>query len=111
MRLLDFIEEQRAERRLVASERERPSFAELAAEQQREAFLILVFRHVESEKAFFAEQVAGERQRDFRFPNARRPEKEKAPARTTGLAQAEFTALQQRGDPRDDVILPANSFP
>ena len=90
---------------------ERPALAELAAEQHGEAFLILVFRHVESEEAFLAKQVAGERQRDFCFPHARRAEEKKAPARTTGFAQAEFAALEQRGDPRNDVILSANALP
>jgi GH43 family beta-xylosidase len=44
----------------------------------------------------------------FRFADARRPEQQKTSARTAGLRQAEFAALNRRDDARQHLGLAAN---
>lgn len=111
MRFLDFVEKQRAGRGLVACQRECTAFADLATEEQGEAFLILVFRHLETAERVVAHKELGEGQGDLRFAYTGRTEKKEAAAWTTGFAQTKFAALEKRNDTRNDVILSADAAP
>ena len=55
-----------------------------------------------------AEEMAREGDGDFRFAHAGGAEEEEAAARTALRREAEFAALQDGSDARDDVILPAD---
>ena len=96
MRLFDFVAEQRA------------ALTELPAQQQPDALLRLILRHIEAEQVIQIHDKLGERNRHFRFPDAGRAEEKEAAERTARLSQPELTALKSGRDPRQRVILPAN---
>ena len=108
MRLLDFVEKQCAGRRLRDGESEQTDFAEFAAEQQAEAFLRLILRHIEAEEFVIAREVAGEGNGEFCFSNAGWTEKKETAARTSARGEAEFAPMQDGCDAREHMVLPAN---
>ena len=82
--------------------------AKRAAEQQTETFLRLILGHIEAEQLVVAEQVAGERERQFRFADTGRAEKQEAAARAAERCVGRVRRGEDGDDARDDVILSAN---
>jgi hypothetical protein len=108
MRLLDFVKEKRPVVPVFQGAPKQAFLAQPPTEQNTEAFLSLELRHIEAKKAFLSEEIASEREREFRLSDSRGTEEQKAPARPTRRREAEFSAVQDGNYPRQHMVLSKN---
>ena len=106
--LFAFIEKDGTFAQVLHGLAERSFFALFSAEEDGEAVLRLIFRHVEAEQVFRAEKAACECEGEFRFSDTGGAEEKKTATRAIAFCEAEFAPLEDGCNSRDDVILSAD---